>query len=373
MFAAAQATTAPTQATTAPTVSPSVRTEKMQTQDIAAQTPAYNLQDVSVSFNLVMHPADMANCYNDGGKGLWSRDVFRFAAGQAFNVHSEKVQEMEAAAGGNSLLINGKWMDAQHFVLTPNEVAPGDAWVPNIYDSIRFDRVVESSYPSFNLTAEYNDEQFVHQLRDKSQRSLPPNYWNVYVRFTFLDVPTEVVVPTAVNPLGFRSFISRLAKSPTLGEYTNPTLTGAPGGCPGTIVIPSSIWISTEDNFLPDRVEPVLGRGKKAQNLLIPLIMGIVCMLFIPFLVVACLVSIAETQNEYNAKISEKETEVTKHERTVANLDEKLAVFHASEQNATDKQKAKNKQAAEELAYELSERDVQWIRDEKAPLAKYDE
>jgi len=360
LFAAVQAT---------PTASPSAQTEKQQVHLLPAQAPAYDLQDVSVAFNLKMADADKAACYNDMGMGLWSRDLFRYAVGQAFNIHSQKVKELlYATAADHSQLINTEWSQAQAYVLSVGDDMP-DPWVPNIYDNIRFDRVVESSYPFFNHSAAYNAEQLVHQLRDKTKRALPPNFWNVYVRFTLLNVPTDLVVPTPENPLGMRSFIARLVKSSISGEYTNPSAGGAPAGCPGTEIIASSIWISTEDNFLPDRIEPVLGRGKKDQQLLVPLIMGMVCMLLVPFLVVACLVSMAETQNEFDAKIALKEAEVTKHERTVATLDEKLALFHSNEQAAIEKGKAKKAEAASTLAYELTNEDILWGA-EKAPLAK---
>jgi len=351
----------------APTASPSAATEKQQAHYMPAQAPAFDLQDVSVAFNLKMADADKATCYNDGGEGLWKRDLFRRAVGQAFNRYSSKVNEAiyaSSRAAEHSQLINTEWSQANWFTLAVNDDMP-NPWVPNIYDNIRFDKVVESSYPFFNVSAEYNAEQFVYQLRDRTLKSLPPTYWNVYVRFTLLNVPTDIVVPSAVNPLGMRSFISRLVKSATQGEYTSPVGGGA--ACPGTEIVASSIWISTEDNFLPDRIEPVKGRGKKDQQLLVPLIMGIVCMLLVPFLVVACLVSVAETQNEFDTKIAAKEAEVQKHERTVATLDEKLAIFHQNEQAIIEKEKIKREEAAAELAYELEEKDIQWGR---APLAK---
>lgn len=357
------------QATTAPTAHPTAATEKQQVNSLPFQAPAFDLQDVSVAFNLRMAEADKATCYNDGGNGLWSRHIFRKAVGQAFNVHAQAVQKvLYANAEEHSQLINTQWSDASYFQLDVNNDMP-NPWVPNIYDNIRFDKVVESSYPFFNETAAYNAEQLVSELRDKTIKSRPPTYWNVYVRFTLLNVPTEFVTPTPENPLGFRSFISRLVKSATEGEYTNPvTWAGVP--CPGTQIIPSSIWISTEDNFLPDRVEPVKGRGKKDQQLLVPLIMGILFMLLVPFLVVACLVSVAETQNEFDTKIAAKEAEVQKHERTVATLDEKLAIFHQNEQTIIEKEKIKKEEAAAELAYELEEKDIQWSVRQSAPQAK---
>ena len=57
--------------------------------------------------------------------------------------------------------------------------------------------------------------------------------------------------------------------------------------------------------------------GSLSQTLLIPLIMGLVCMLLVPALVVMCLVAVAQRQNEADVKIAAKEAEVLKHERTV--------------------------------------------------------
>eukprot|EP01065_Artemidia_motanka_P053527 TRINITY_DN9954_c0_g1_i1.p2 TRINITY_DN9954_c0_g1~~TRINITY_DN9954_c0_g1_i1.p2 ORF type:complete len:370 (+),score=152.39 TRINITY_DN9954_c0_g1_i1:87-1196(+) len=343
-----------------------IKTEKEKADDIVAQAPAYDLTNVTVSLNLVMSAADRANCYNDNGIGLWNRTVFRQAAGQAFNALSEIQQNREAGREGASTLINGNW--ATEYPITNNVPAftlwmlPNPyPWRPNIYDNIVFDRVVESSRPFLDTVGVQDAHLFAKNASDPAQVGIfPTDFWNVMIRVTFRDVPTAVVTPSAENPMGFRSFGAVLMNAPTLttsGSYRTATR------CPNAELVTKSLWVSTEEHFLPDRLEPVVGRGRKDQGLLIPLLMGIALMLIGPMGIVALLVSAAQQQNETAAKLKKKEEEATKKERAVSGLNERIHAFQNTEEAKSLKRAEEKAREDRERAYEIDAQDCGgWVK-----------
>eukprot|EP01062_Namystynia_karyoxenos_P026938 TRINITY_DN20792_c0_g1_i1.p1 TRINITY_DN20792_c0_g1~~TRINITY_DN20792_c0_g1_i1.p1 ORF type:complete len:358 (+),score=172.60 TRINITY_DN20792_c0_g1_i1:94-1167(+) len=318
------------------------QTEQQRVNSYMAQSPSYDLTDVTVNFMMVTNGDYRSTCYTNSGTGVWSRKVFREAARQAFNTLALLQRRREQG----TLLINGNWQ-----VTYPAETGvpawilgdkasvpqPNAANQPNIYDNLRFDRVLESSYP-FPTQWPFDFEMHpINASRYTNNKNFGDNYWNVMVRMTFTDVPASIVAPSTMNPSGFRPWFGTMF-APSTGNYTSV--------CPGTKLLWDSVWISTEDNFITSRLTPVKGRGHKNQQMLIPLIVGLACMLVIPVSLVALAVMYAQQSNENEAKIINKENEIQRKERELAAMNEQIISYQKKEEEKQARvadQKAKRK------------------------------
>jgi len=340
-----------------------------------ALPPAYMAANTTFNLMLGMNPLDRAACYSDGGNGVWDRALFRMAAREAINqLAVAQVAIDNQWRSWESPLINKNWGHAQ-----PYHMSDSPDVEPNMWDNIRLERVVESTKPFLSTNTDCTDNKDCWFLGQHEDDTLAPqgdlrNFWNVMIRVTIVDIPVEV----AQN---FRPFMGAMAgyvaynSAGSAAANAGSTLVSATTGtytkrCPNTKYLFDSFWISTEDNFLPNRLEPVEGRGRKDQALLIPLIFGLAMMLIGPTSIVAIIVNHQEQINDNDAKILEKEAEIEKKTRDKASLMDQMDIYMKAEDKLALDGADKAAKRKKDHEYEIDEGDTTWARGAAAAAAQ---
>eukprot|EP01064_Diplonema_japonicum_P034450 TRINITY_DN713_c0_g1_i3.p1 TRINITY_DN713_c0_g1~~TRINITY_DN713_c0_g1_i3.p1 ORF type:complete len:324 (+),score=95.50 TRINITY_DN713_c0_g1_i3:55-972(+) len=261
--------------------------------------PSFVTTNVSISFN--MNCVDeTGTCFTRTGTtpGTFQRATFVGHLVTALNAHAASVN----TAAGN---------------------AAAAAWTTTAA-AVQWDRVVEATSPFA--------EQEVQTI--EGTMITDTNYWNVFVRFTLIDVPVEVAADV----------------KQAIGAMT----TTYPG------ISFNSLWVSTDAFFITEQLEPVKGRGHKDRKLLIPLILGVFSMLTIPTLITWVLVQMAQGSNKAEEVIAFKSKVISEQNNTLAGKNSALVTHEEAEEARKEEERRSTEMKQMRDRHELTEEDVDW-------------
>eukprot|EP00755_Sulcionema_specki_P034477 Sspe_Gene.102948::Locus_78800_Transcript_1_1_Confidence_1.000_Length_1208::g.102948::m.102948 len=287
--------------------------------------PSFEVGNVTVFMMMdCSAPNDNACFYGSADEpGPWNRAPFLSALAHAFNNYSRQAR----LAWDDEPLPSGSWKDAidtTYFRVDPDPLSSDPAGVSQM---VHFDRVEESTKP---FTPQ------VVKSRVDSKAIPSPMWWNVRVRFTMHSIPVDVAD-------SFRS-----------------VLTGLPSRYPQATIHWDGVWVSTEYHFITQRIDDPKGRGTKDQQLLIPLLIGVFCMLVCPILVTAAAVGAQKRRNKVKAQLAAKERMLEALSREVAAKGSILEEMAAKEVEMTEMERKAKAAETDRIERELDEDDVDW-------------
>eukprot|EP01061_Rhynchopus_euleeides_P006708 TRINITY_DN1577_c0_g1_i1.p2 TRINITY_DN1577_c0_g1~~TRINITY_DN1577_c0_g1_i1.p2 ORF type:complete len:328 (+),score=152.64 TRINITY_DN1577_c0_g1_i1:77-1060(+) len=283
--------------------------------------PSFELTNVTVSFYMRCTNQTQGVCFlaDTTKPGVFARNNFAMYLVEAFN--SVAVAERARQAGSTNA-------DTEAGKITTS--------------SIIFNRVVEETNPFESPSVKALDTHL------NAAFATGADYWNVFVRFTLVNVAVEM------------ADLSREVVGKLQDVYSTNTNNKA------TILF-DSLWVDREAAFLNDRFEPVPGRGHKDQQLVIPLVLGIFMMLAIPTFVSWLAVQYAKERHQGNRR-------AMKRDRVIEHLNDDLVTKNTTlEQNKEVQEKREEDELHEQEMARLRDHDdldaddVDW--DAKKPVA----
>eukprot|EP01060_Flectonema_neradi_P000789 TRINITY_DN1048_c1_g1_i1.p1 TRINITY_DN1048_c1_g1~~TRINITY_DN1048_c1_g1_i1.p1 ORF type:complete len:363 (+),score=66.79 TRINITY_DN1048_c1_g1_i1:68-1090(+) len=291
----------------------------------------FTVDDVNVTFSLMMNCryAQGTDCwygtfagaaFRTDDVGVFNRAFFEDAYVKAYNSLSWKVHRADYLTAPRDAT-NAAAATYKHDVIDNTNRRQHIKWV----------RVVEKNSPYSVPTVEYGlgEERFTINQ---------PNYWNVFIRINAINVPRKV----ADN---FKEIITSLQ---TEYDYRANFLT-------------ESWWDSHNSAaFITDRLEPVEGRGRKDQALIIPLIGGVISMLLIPILLATCAVSHAKTKEKLTKKNARIVSNIEHTSRTYHDYHAQLQVHQETVDAKQEVITAHEQEMQTRDTYELRDEDVDW-------------
>eukprot|EP01063_Lacrimia_lanifica_P036537 TRINITY_DN7283_c0_g1_i4.p2 TRINITY_DN7283_c0_g1~~TRINITY_DN7283_c0_g1_i4.p2 ORF type:complete len:345 (+),score=166.69 TRINITY_DN7283_c0_g1_i4:62-1096(+) len=256
--------------------------------------PAYETTDVlySVCMNCQDKSGAGNNCFMNG-KGVFNRANYETHLLSALGkVHNEARKMYEDHK-------TEKWIsyvdaDAANFGGTKFSFDSGN---------LVWDRVWERTRPFEQKQAlgvrlgGDNEAKYLDTVTDE------PSWWNVCLRMNLTEVPTDVaeLMPKVLAQLEV--------------EYNNGEVRSA---FDTVRVLTRSAWVEPLQTFVTNKLEPVRGLGHKDQRMLMPLILGVFSMLFVPILLTFLATNWAQGQKKF-------EDEHALQEKVIKYMEDKLA------------------------------------------------